>query len=161
LIITRDNGPQPIRWIGQRTVVGRGNFAPIAINSTVMDKARRPLLVSPQHRLLFTGYKAELLFGQSEVLAAAKHLVNGKDVRVVEREKVTYFHVMLDQHEVVYAEGAATESFHAGDVGISAISAQSREEMFTIFPELRSNPNAYGKTARPCLRKHEARLLAE
>ncbi|MCZ0812778.1 Hint domain-containing protein [Roseovarius sp. EGI FJ00037] len=160
LIITRDNGPQPIRWIGQRTVVGRGNFAPIAINSTVMDNARRPLLVSPQHRLLFTGYKAELLFGQSEVLAAAKHLVNGKDVRVVEREKVTYFHVMLDQHEVVYAEGAATESFHAGDVGISAISAQSREEMFTIFPELRSNPNAYGKTARPCLRKHEARLLA-
>jgi len=159
LVVTRDNGPQPIRWIGRRTVEGRGKFAPIAVNSTVMDGARRSLLVSPQHRLLFSGYKAQLLFGESEVLVAAKHLVDGVDVRVAESEKVTYFHMMFDRHEVVYAEGAATESFHAGDGGISAISEQSREEMFTIFPELRSNVEAYGDTARLCLRKHEARLL--
>jgi hypothetical protein len=67
--------------------------------------------------------------------------------------------MMLDRHEVVYAEGAATESFHVGDVGIAAISDQSREEMFSVFPELRSNPNAYGQTARPCLKRHEAQLL--
>lgn len=60
---------------------------------------------------------------------------------------------------MIYAEGAATESFHAGDIGISAITDQAREEMFAIFPELRSNPNAYGDTARPCLKRHEARLL--
>ena len=120
-----------------------------------------PLLVSPQHRLLFTGYRAQLLFGESEVLVAAKHLVDGKDVRVAEREKVTYFHMMLDRHEVVYAEGAATESFHAGDIGISAISDQSREEMFRVFPQLRSNVGAYGDTARICLKRHEARLLVD
>lgn len=161
LVITRDHGPQPIRWIGRSTVEGRGSFAPIAVNSTVMDGARRPLLVSPQHRLLFTGYKAQLLFGECEVLVAAKHLVDGRDVHIVEREKVTYFHMMLDRHEVIYAEGAATESFHAGDFGISAISDQSREEVFTIFPELRSNTGAYGDTARICLKQHEARLLAK
>jgi len=60
---------------------------------------------------------------------------------------------------VIYANGTATESFHAGDVGLAAISDQSREEMFRIFPELRSHPEAYGPTARPCLKRHEARLL--
>ena len=161
MLLTRDHGYQPIRWIGQSTVKGRGKFAPVAINSTVLDGARRPLLVSPQHRVLFTGYKAELLFGQNEVLVAAKHLVDGRDVRIVERELVTYFHLMFDRHEVVYAEGAATESFHAGDVGIAAISDAAREDMFTIFPNLRSDPSSYGETARMCLKAHEARLLLE
>ncbi|WP_138936121.1 Hint domain-containing protein [Roseovarius arcticus] len=159
MVITRDNGPQPIRWVGSRTVAGVDRFAPISIAAHVLDWATRPLLVSPQHRLLFTGYKAELLFGCDEVLVAAKHLLDGRDVVASNRAEVTYIHMMLDQHEVIYADGAATESFHAGDVGISAISDQSREEMFSIFPELRANPNAFGKTARPCLKRHEARLL--
>lgn len=98
----------------------------------MLDGATRPLLVSPQHRLLFTGYKAELLFGCDEVLVAAKHLLDGCDVVATEQAEVTYIHMMLDEHEVVYADGAATESFHAGDIGISAISDRSREEMFSI-----------------------------
>ncbi|MDA3859328.1 MAG: Hint domain-containing protein [Roseovarius sp.] len=159
MVITRDHGPQPIRWIGSRTLAGVDRFAPISIAAHVLDGATRPLLVSPQHRLLFSGYKAELLFGCDEVLVAAKHLIDGRAVVAREQAAVTYIHMMLDQHEVIYADGAATESFHAGDVGISAISDQSREEMFSIFPELRANPNAYGRTARPCLKWHEARLL--
>ena len=159
LVITRDHGPQPIRWIGRRTVPGIDRFAPVRVAAHVLDGARAPLLVSPQHRFLFTGYKAELLFGCDEVLVAARHLVDGRAVTQEEQAAVTYIHVMFDRHEVIYAEGAATESFHAGDIGISAISDQSREEMFSVFPELRSNPNAYGDTARPCLKRHEARLL--
>ncbi|WP_428515551.1 Hint domain-containing protein [Roseovarius sp.] len=162
LVITRDSGSQPIRWMGHRTVEGRGKFAPIAVNSTVMDGARRPLLVSPQHRLMFSGYRAQLLFGESEVLVAAKHLVGLEhDVRIAERRLVTYFHMMLDRHEIVYAEGAATESFHAADVGVGALSDASREDMFRVFPHLRGDLTAYGDTARLCLKPHEARLLVE
>ncbi|MFD0860373.1 Hint domain-containing protein [Roseovarius aquimarinus] len=159
MVITRDNGPQPIRWIGSRTVPGTDTFAPVSIAAHVLDGAARSLLVSPQHRLLFTGYKAELLFGCDEVLVAAKHLIDGRDVIAAPQAEVTYIHMMLDRHEVVYADGAATESFHAGDIGISAISDRSREEMFGIFPELRADPSAYGKTARRCLKGHEAQLL--
>ncbi|WP_439526656.1 Hint domain-containing protein [Roseovarius mucosus] len=159
LVITRDHGPQAIRWIGRRTVPGTGRFAPVRVAAHVLDGGRAPLLVSPQHRFLFTGYKAELLFGCDEVLIAARHLVDGLAVTQEDQATVTYIHVMFDRHEVIYAEGAATESFHAGDIGISAITDQAREEMFAIFPELRSNPNAYGDTARPCLKRHEARLL--
>lgn len=157
--MTRDSGLQPIRWIGHSTVEGRGKFAAIAVNSTVLDGARRPLLVSPQHRLLFTGYKAELLFGEPEVFVAAKHLVNGLDVRVAERDRITYFHLMLERHEVIYAEGAGTESFHPNDLGVAAISPDARTEMFDAFPQLRLDLRIYGDTARPCLKAHEARLL--
>lgn len=159
LVITRDHGPQPIRWVGHRTVPGLARFAPVRVAAHVLDGARTPLLVSPQHRFLFTGYKAELLFGCSEVLVAAAHLVDGRDVTQTQQAAVTYIHIMFDRHEVIYAEGAATESFHAGDIGISAISGPAREELFAIFPDLRSNPNAHGETARPCLKRHEARLL--
>ncbi len=159
LVVTRDNGPQPIRWLGRRTVPGLGRFAPITIDAGALHGLEKHMTVSPQHRFLFTGYRAELLFGTSEVLVAAKHLVNDLDIRQAVRAHVTYLHMMFDRHEIIYADGTPTESFHAGDVGISAISDESREEMFTIFPELRSNVGGYGDTARTCLRAHEARLL--
>ena len=160
-VVTRDHGLRPIRWIGKRTVKGTGDFAPIQIKSSIMDGGRAPLLVSPQHRILFTGYRAELLFGESEVLIPAKHLVDGQDVTVEARDEVTYIHIMFDRHEVIYAEGIATESFHAGDMGLTAVTEAAREELFAIFPELRSAGGQHRETARTCLKKHEAALLME
>src|SRR6056297_1234029 len=158
MVVTRDHGLQPVRWIGERTVPATGIFAPISIASSVMG-GHEALLVSPQHRLLFTGYRAELLFGESEVLIAAKHLVNGRDVTVSERDVVTYIHIMFDRHEVIYAGGIATESFYAGDTALSSVDAAAREELFRIFPELRSAPGRHREIARPCLKRHEAALL--
>ncbi|KGM88252.1 Hemolysin-type calcium-binding repeat (2 copies)/Hint domain protein [Roseovarius mucosus DSM 17069] len=158
MVVTRDHGLQPIRWIGKRTVPGLGDFAPVSIASSVMG-GQAPLVVSPQHRLLFTGYQAELLFGESEVLIAAKHMVNGRDVTISPRDAVTYIHIMFDRHEIIYADGIGTESFYAGDMALGAIDAAAREELFTIFPELRTAPGHHRDTARSCLRRHEAQLL--
>lgn len=158
-VVTRDHGLQPIRWIQQRTVPAVGRFSPIRIKPGVVTGQERDLLVSPQHRMMFQGYRAELLFGESEVLVAAKHLIDGKLVTQDEGGDVTYIHMMFDEHEVVYAEGAATESFHPGEVGLSAVSDPARDELFALFPELRSNMGSYGQTARRCLRAHEANLL--
>lgn len=158
MVVTRDHGLQPIRWIGKRTVPGLGDFAPVSIASSVMG-GQSPLVVSPQHRLLFTGYQAELLFGESEVLIAAKHMVNGRDVTISPRDAVTYIHIMFDRHEIIYADGIGTESFYAGDMALGAIDAPAREELFTIFPELRTAPGHHRDTARSCLRRHEAQLL--
>ena len=159
MVVTRDHGLQPIRWIQQRTVPAIDRFAPIRIRPGVVTGQERDLLVSPQHRMMFQGYRAELLFGESEVLVAAKHLVDGKHVTQDQGGDVTYIHMMFDEHEVVYAEGAATESFHPGDVGLTAISDPARDELFALFPELRTNANGYGQTARRCLKKHECELL--
>ena len=159
MVVTRDHGLQPIRWIEGRTVPAVDRFAPVRIRKNVLAGQDRDLIVSPQHRVLFQGYRAELLFGESEVLVSAKHLVDGMDVTQDEADMVTYVHMLFDQHEVIYAEGAATESFHPGDIGFSAVSDQAREELFAIFPELRSDPRCYGNTARRCLKSHEAQLI--
>lgn len=160
LVVTKDNDLQPIRWISSSTVDGTGRFAPVLIAPSSGFGGTAPLLVSPQHRLLFTGFRAELFLGQPEVLIAAKHLVNGNDVRFSPRETVTYFHMMFDRHELIYAQGMTAESFHASDLSVSAISDQSREDLFAAFPELRSGWGAQGPTARKCARGHEARLIA-
>ena len=159
MVVTRDHGPRPIRWTGKRSLPGKGRFAPVQVGTNALSGAREGLLVSPQHRILFTGYRAELLFGEPEVLVPAKHLIDGRDVVQQDVDEVTYIHLMFDRHEVIYAEGIATESFHAGDVGLGAVDEAAREELFTIFPELRSAPYRHGKTARTCLKAHEARLI--
>jgi hypothetical protein len=109
--------------------------------------------------MMFQGYRAELLFGESEVLVAAKHLVDGKLVTQDAGGDVTYIHMMFEEHEVVYAEGPTNESFHPGEVGLSAVSYPAREKLFALFPELRSNIGGYGQTARRYLKRHEAELL--
>ncbi len=158
MVITRDHGAQPLRWVGTSSVSGRGKFAPVRVAADVIG-ARRSVLVSPQHRVLFEGYECELLFGTDEVLAAATHLEDGYSVVRAPCPLVTYIHLMFDQHQIIYAEGAPTESFFAGDVGLASISGFAREDMFKAFPALRSDITAYGDTARVCLKAHEARLL--
>lgn len=156
-VLTRDRGPQPIRWIGMRTVRAEGAFAPIELGPGAFPGATTPLLLSPQHRLLLSGYRAELLFGEREVLVAAKHLVNGIDIRESPRAEVTYIHVMFDRHEIISANGIETESFFAGDQSLFALEGRARSELFEIFPELRAQ--APGPLARRSLKAYEAALL--
>ena len=75
LVVTRDHGLQPIRWIQSRTVQAKGKVAPVRIRPGAVTGLERDMLVSPQHRMLFTGYRAELLFGEREVLMPAIHMV--------------------------------------------------------------------------------------
>ncbi len=159
LVVKRDHGLQPIRWIKSRTVPALDRFAPIRIKQGVLSGQQEDILVSPQHRMLFTGYQSELLFGDSEVLVSAKHLVDGRDVTIETGGFVTYYHILFDEHEIIYANGAASESFHPSEIGLSAVTDEARDELFALFPELRSLPSSYGATARRCLKKHEAGLL--
>ncbi len=158
-VFTRDHGMQPIRWIGRRSVAAEGRLAPVLIAPTVMRGQSAPLLVSPQHRLLFTGYRAELLFAEREVFVSAAHLVDGTAVTRRPGGVVTYLHLMFDNHEVIYANGVPTESFHPGEEAINGVDAAAREELFRIFPELRADLSQFGRTARRCLRGYETEML--
>jgi Ca2+-binding RTX toxin-like protein len=158
LVLTMDNGLQPLRWVGARTVPATGRFAPIEITKGALGN-ERDLIVSPQHRMLLNGWRSEMLFNTSEVFAAAKHLVNGSTIREAQGGFVTYYHLMFDRHEVIFAEGAASESFHVSDYSLTGVADGAREELFALFPELRSMPNQHGSTARQCLKAHEVQLL--
>lgn len=157
LVSTLDHGAQPIRWIGARTCPAYGALAPIRFEAGVFG-ALRPLLLSPQHRVLVSGLWAELLFGEAEVLAKAKDLVNGRDVRRVEGGLVQYWHMLFDTHEIVFAEGAATESLHPGDQALKSIGDGARREILSLFPELVGVATPC-RLARPALKTCEARAL--
>ncbi|QUS34972.1 Hint domain-containing protein [Falsirhodobacter algicola] len=161
LVLTRDSGLQPIRWIGRTTVPGTGRFAPIRIRPGAVPELTQDLVVSPQHRMLIEGYRAELLFGENEVLATAQHMVDGKFVTVEETETVTYIHMTFDRHEIVYANDAATESYYPGNYSVETMDCATRDELLTIFPELRAVPGAYGCTARRVLRSFETAALVD
>ncbi|NDW44131.1 Hint domain-containing protein [Ruegeria sp. PrR005] len=158
LIRTLDHGPQPLRWIGRTTVRATGAFAPVLIRAGALDN-RRDLMVSPQHRMLIEGWRAELFTGHHQALVAAKHLVDARDILFAPGGEVTYVHMLFDRHEIVWAEGCATESFHPGQTGWNALETEARHEILTLFPELaRLGLNSYGPLVRPAIRQHEAML---
>lgn len=161
MVVTRDQGLRPLRWVGKRVVSGLGGSAPVRVGAKAQDKSRSGLLVSPRHRILYTGYRAELLFGDPEVLVPAAFLVDGKDVVQEPCQQITYLHMMFDHHEVIYAEGLATESFHAGDLALDALGEADRETLFATLPGLRTAPGRHIETARLCLEEHEAALLID
>lgn len=159
LVDTIDDGPQPIRWIGRKTVAGHDRLAPILIEENYLGK-HKELLLSPQHRVMIKDTYAELMFGDPEVLVAAKDLVNGHSVRVLECESVEYVHILFDRHQVVFSEGLATESFLPGPQMSSSLDNQVLEEICSIFPELDPKTcKGYGPAARKTLRGFEAKTL--
>jgi len=159
LVLTHDHGPQPLRWIGKRRVAATGSHAPIRIAPNTFG-AHRELLVSPLHRVLIRDALAELLFGEGEVLVAAKDLVNDLTVRPMEGGEVDYVHILFDSHEVVFSEGLATESFLPGPQITRSFEREILAEIVSIFPELDPDTGAgYSAAARRTLRAYEARLL--
>jgi hypothetical protein len=154
-VTTLDRGAQPIRWIGSSRVSGMGALAPIRICAGALGNDR-DLLVSPNHRMLLTGPRAELLFGESEVLLAAKYLVADARVRPEPRPVAEYYHILFDRHEIIFAEGAPAESLHMGNEAIGALEAEARAEIAAIFPDLRARSAGL---SRPALTRIEAQVL--
>lgn len=159
MVWTMDRGFQPLRWIGQRTVLAEGSWAPVRVAAgTFGDHAT--LMLSPQHRILVRDPLADLVFGTPEVLIAAKHLVNDHTVQTITGGSVTYVHLLFDQHEIVMSNGLATESFLPGPQTMDAFEDDVVDELTSLFPELDfQTGKGYGTAARQILKKHEARLL--
>lgn len=159
LIETMDHGLQPVRRVLSKTVAAQEALAPIRIERGVLGNIR-PLLVSPHHRMVLSGWRAELMTGETEVLAAARDLVGRGQVTIEPRDSVEYFHLLFDRHEILLSDGAPSESFHPGDQGWKALDAAARDEILLLFPELADHRAAATALARPCLRAFEGRALA-
>lgn len=158
LVLTRDAGPQPVRWVGQRTVRAEGVFAPIWIRENTFGRHGQ-VLVSPEHRVLIRDSLAELLFGEAEVLVAAKNLLSDHSVLRRTGGWVSYVHIMFDAHQVVWCEGLQTESFLPGPQTKSVFEADLVEEITRLFPEIDPETGAgYSPAARRTLRSYEAGL---
>lgn len=159
MVTTLDRGAQRLIWVGHSHVTGNGRHAPIRFAPGAISNAV-PLEVSPQHRMLIRGWRAELLFGEPEVLVAACHLVDGDRISRAPRDIVTYTHLMFDQHEIVHAAGVPSESFNPG-ADILRENQVIRAELADLFPELsrRLPDGPLLPASRPLTRGAEARAL--
>jgi len=179
LVMTRDNGLKPIQWLGMtrldpERLAAEPKLRPVRIPAGVLGKdangaalPTRDLLVSPQHRVLVRSKIAQRMTGSVEVLVPAIRLTDLPGVEQVgssapSERVVEYYHMLFDQHEIVYSEGAETESLYTGPEVLKSLSPEAHEEIRSLFPELcdehnpapRARPFVVAKQARNLVARH-------
>ncbi len=161
VVTTLSNGSRPLRWVGRRRVepvelIAHPGLCPVEFAPGVVANGRA-LLVSPQQRMLIDDWRAAVYFGEDRVLVAAQALVDDQAARVVlPVAGVEYVVLLCDRHEVLIAEGALSESFHPGEVGLAALGPSARAEVAAILPEAELQRR---RAAFPIVRHAEARAL--
>lgn len=171
LVMTRDHGLQPVRWIAQREIGAEtlrlgSHLRPVRIAAGALGKnlPAQDLLVSRQHRILIGSRIVKRMFDKDEVLVPAKDLagiVPGIELQEPVQD-VTYVHMMFDRHEIVIANGLATESLLSGPQALKSVSPAAMAELYEIFPELRARDHVAipvrrlvrGGAARSCAKRH-------
>lgn len=166
LVATLDRDPQPVRWIGSRKISAQDlaqdpdNY-PIRLRAGALGPGSpsRDLLVTQNHRIFLQDWRAELLFGESQVLVPAKSLLNDSTIcRDYSVDEIEYFHVLFDDHNVIFTEDAPTESLHPGLYLMSSMTQASQRELLRLLPDV-DRPDGYGTTARHGLKPWEGELL--
>ncbi len=91
---------------------------------------------------------------------AAKDLIDGRRIAIdTQARSVTYIHLLLPEHNVVWANGVETESFHPANTALDSLDAQDRQMLLARHPELTVDPLTYGGFARRNLSAPEAAIL--
>lgn len=160
MVWSRDEGYQPVRWVGRATVEADDTFAPVEIAPGAIGN-KEPLVVSQQHRILLSSPSAELLFGVNEVLVAAKHLCGLPGVSKRTGGMVTYVHFMFDTHQIVSANGVHCESFFLSALSVSGVEADQRRELLALFPSLAAGIQTFGNAVATPLKGFEASLFCD
>ena len=143
-VMTLQHGLQKIRWIGRRTLdqnelASSPKLRPIQISKGALGDGMpaNDLAVSRQHRMLVTSAIAKRMFDEDIVLVAAHRLTKVPGIYVQnELETVTYFHILFDRHEVIFAESAPSESLFTGPEALKAVGPDALQEIHGLFPEI-------------------------
>jgi autotransporter passenger strand-loop-strand repeat protein len=106
-VVTASGGRRRIKWIGRRALDLSRHPAPEKVwpvrlrrDSFAPGLPKRDLWLSPDHNLAFEGS-----------LIRAGALINGRSVEQVRAERVVYWHVELDAHDILISDGLPTESY--------------------------------------------------
>lgn len=163
LIQTHDNDLQPVLWIGRKRLdtldlMLAPHLYPIRVSQGALGYGLpwKDLVLSPQHRMLLSDWRMELLFGDRDALAAIKHFEGcdgvAQDPTV---SSVTYYHLLFEKHEIVSANGVLCESLHTGEMALEGADASLFRDVLDADPNL-SRRMLGRSTARMVLKRHEA-----
>ena len=140
-VVTAAGVGRMIKWIGRRSyggrfVLGRRDILPICIKAGALadNVPGRDLWISPNHAMYFNDEDRD------GMLIEAKDLVNGGSIVQAERvEKVEYFHIELETHDVIIAEGALSETFIDDD---NRFMFHNGHEYGVLYPAAEARPVA-------------------
>lgn len=142
-VVTRDNGLKRITWTGRRSfgyrdILEAEELRPVLIRAGALGGGfpDRDMVVSPGHRFLVTPRQRLFTQVREETLVAAGALVGRPGIERARCLGVSYLHILMNQHEVVLADGAWTESFHPDDRIVRALAPKERQEILILFPEI-------------------------
>lgn len=143
LLLTKDNGAQKILWIWAKRrssaeIAANPALGAVRISKGVLGNAMptRDLEVSRHHRILVSSKIAQRMFGQTEILVAAKDLLEIKGITLAPAPKtraLVYYHILMENHEILFADGAAAESLYLGNQALKSIEPAARAELQLIF----------------------------
>ena len=92
--------------------------------------------------------------GRSACAGAKQQIVTDLTVRTTD-----YIHILLPRHEVIWANGVETESFHPGTADLTSLTAEDRARLAQTLPDVAGDPQLYGAPARRNLTASEAAIL--
>lgn len=140
---TADHGMQPLRialcskadgWMQRENE----RLRPVRISAGAMGQGLplQDLRVSRQHRMLVSSPICQRMFATREVLVPAIRLTALPGIYVDETcTPVSYYHLVFDAHEVIFANGAPSESFFIGAEAVKSLAPEARQELLTLFPD--------------------------
>jgi hypothetical protein len=132
---TRDHGPQTLRWIGQSTQRAHGIFAPVTFAPGTLGNLG-PLTLGPLQRI-FLYQRGETLMGtRPEILVQAQSLVDGTNVLQRQGGFVTYYSLVFDEHQIIYAEGIPAESMLVSRATVERLPDALAQDLAQRFPHL-------------------------
>ena len=146
-VLTRDHGPQELRWVGHVTLRAVGAYAPVVIPAGEMGNTG-DLIVSQHHRMFLYQRRRTSGVPKSEILVQAKHLVDDDRIYLREGGFIDYFSLVFDGHEIIYAEGIPAESLMVSEATVSRLPPDLAEKVKLRFPGLSQNQH-FGMEAGP------------
>jgi len=167
-VMTKDGGITLIEWVGKRSLTGfelalHTHLQPIRIKKDALgpNKPARDLVVSPQHRILIDDWRAEFYFGETEVLVPARSLLNGHDI-IIDRLQtgVDYYHVLLENHELLAVNGQWAESLFPSFEALETLTPSQKAEIEFLKPGFFDCLAETYVSTRPTIRHEVAAAIA-
>lgn len=134
-VLTRDNGAQSLLWVGKTTTRAVGAFAPVSLPAGFMGNLG-PLVVGPLQRIFLYQRGGLTAVGRSEALLQARHLVDGTHVQQREGGFVTYYALVFQEHQIIYAEGVPVESLLVSRATVARLPDEFAHDLSKRFPHL-------------------------
>lgn len=168
MVLTDGGEARQVIWVGcsrqtQESLLRHPNLRPGVIPAGALSPGLplADLHLSPQHRIVMQGPTCELLFGTDTVLVAVKFLVGTlADVAPV-TGPVDYFHILLEDHDMLVSNGLPTESFQPARRTIDVMDDVTRSTLEGVLGALGAEEMLTRKDHYQSLKQPEAQVLLD